>query len=75
VVGYRTAADTGVPNATCTPPATPAAPNTRDVRPGPGNLFLFTATGNGNSNEGHDYGVGRLSEEQRLALLEYLKSL
>jgi hypothetical protein len=75
VVGYRTAADTGVPNATCTPPATPAAPNTRDVRPGPGNLFLFTATGNGNSNEGHDYGVGRLTEEQRLALLEYLKSL
>jgi hypothetical protein len=40
-----------------------------------GNGFAFTASGPGNSNEGHDYGVGRLTEEQRLALLEYLKSL
>ena len=40
-----------------------------------GNSFAFTATGPGNSNEGHDYNVGRLTEEQRLALLEYLKSL
>ena len=29
----------------------------------------------GNSNAGHDYGVGTLSEPDRLALLEYLKSL
>ena len=41
----------------------------------PGNGFTFNATGNGNSNEGHDYNVGRLTEAQRLALLEYLKTL
>jgi hypothetical protein len=41
----------------------------------PGNGFTFTATGNGNSNEGHDYNVGNLTEAERLALLEYLKSL
>lgn len=41
----------------------------------PGNSFVVNATGPGNSNEGHDYNVGRLTEEQRLALLEYLKSL
>lgn len=29
----------------------------------------------GNSNAGHDYGVGRLTPAQRLALLEYLKTL
>jgi hypothetical protein len=29
----------------------------------------------GNSNGGHDYGVGGLNEPDRLALLEYLKSL
>jgi hypothetical protein len=40
-----------------------------------GNEFTFTATGNGNSNEGHDYNVGKLTEPERLALLEYLKSL
>ena len=40
-----------------------------------GNGFVFSASGPGNSNEGHDYNVGRLTEEQRLALLEYLKSL
>lgn len=40
-----------------------------------GNGFAFNASGPGNSNEGHDYNVGRLTEEQRLALLEYLKSL
>jgi hypothetical protein len=28
-----------------------------------------------NSNAGHDYGVGALTEPERLALLEYLKSL
>ena len=41
----------------------------------PGNDFTFTASGNGNSNEGHDYNVGNLTEDERLALLEYLKSL
>jgi hypothetical protein len=29
----------------------------------------------GNSNAGHDYGVSGLAEPDRLALLEYLKSL
>jgi hypothetical protein len=41
----------------------------------PGNGFTFTASGNGNSNEGHDYNVGNLTEAERLALVEYLKSL
>ena len=41
----------------------------------PGNGFTLTASGNGNSNEGHDYNVGNLTEPERLALLEYLKSL
>jgi hypothetical protein len=41
----------------------------------PGNGFTFTASGNGNSNVGHDYNVGNLTEAERLALLEYLKSL
>ncbi len=40
-----------------------------------GNTFTLTASGHGNSNEGHDYNVGRLTEEERLSLLEYLKSL
>ena len=40
-----------------------------------GNEFTFTASGHGNSNEGHDYKVGDLEEADRLALLEYLKSL
>lgn len=41
----------------------------------PGNGFTFTATGNGNSNEGHDYNVGKLTPQERSALLEYLKTL
>jgi len=41
----------------------------------PGNSFSFTATGAGNSNEGHDYKVGTLTDEQRWALVEYMKSL
>jgi hypothetical protein len=41
----------------------------------PGNSFTFTASGNGNSNEGHDYNVGKLTPDERAALLEYLKSL
>jgi hypothetical protein len=40
-----------------------------------GNDFTLVASGNGNSNEGHDYNVGKLTEAERLALLEYLKSL
>jgi hypothetical protein len=47
----------------------------------PGNASLFRtrdARGHavpGNSNEGHVYGVDRLSEADRAALLEYLKTL
>ena len=47
----------------------------------PGNVFRFQARDaqgvpiSRNSNEGHDYGVGNLTEAQRRELLEYLKSL
>ena len=47
----------------------------------PGNTQVFStvdAQGRpipGNSNAGHDYGNGRLSEAQRLALIEYMKKL
>jgi len=47
----------------------------------PGNSFVFQAVDDagkqvpGNSNMGHDYGVGSLTEAQRLSLLEYLKTL
>ena len=47
----------------------------------PGNVFKFQARDaqgipiSRNSNEGHDYGAGALQEPDRLALLEYLKSL
>jgi mono/diheme cytochrome c family protein len=41
----------------------------------PGNAFAFTASGNGNSNEGHDYNVGKLTDEERWALIEYMKTL
>lgn len=41
----------------------------------PGNGFTFNTSGQGNSNQGHDYNVGKLTEDERLALLEYLKSL
>lgn len=47
----------------------------------PGNAFLFRVKDGqgrsipGNSNEGHVYGVDRLSEAERMALLEYLKTL
>ena len=41
----------------------------------PGNSFPFNTTLAGNSNKGHDYGVGKLTETQRLELLEYLKTL
>jgi hypothetical protein len=41
----------------------------------PNNSFTFTASGPGNSNSGHDYGASTFTEEERLALLEYMKSL
>jgi hypothetical protein len=41
----------------------------------PDNGFSFSTTVTGNSNEGHDYNVGQLTEEERAALLEYMKSL
>jgi hypothetical protein len=41
----------------------------------PGNGFTFDTTKRGNSNVGHDYQVGTLTEEQRLALVEYMKTL
>jgi len=47
----------------------------------PGNVFKFQARDaqgipiSRNSNAGHDYGVGAMSEPERIALLEYLKSL
>lgn len=52
-----------------------------DWRPtAPGNRFRFDAfEGNrpkdGNANMGHDYGARRLSEDDRWALVEYLKTL
>jgi mono/diheme cytochrome c family protein len=45
-----------------------------DTRPGAnGNSFVFDTSLPGNSNKGHDYGVGSLTETERLELLEYLK--
>lgn len=41
----------------------------------PGNGFLFDTRVAGNSNQGHDFRVGELTDSDRLALLEYLKSL
>lgn len=41
----------------------------------PGNDFTFDTRLRGNSNGGHDYGVSRLTEEQRWALVEYMKTL
>jgi hypothetical protein len=40
-----------------------------------GNGFTFDTTLRGNSNIGHDYRVGELTEEQRRALVEYMKTL
>jgi len=40
-----------------------------------GNSFVFNTAMPGNSNKGHVYGVGSMTEAQRLELLEYLKSL
>lgn len=41
----------------------------------PGNGFTFDTKVRGNSNVGHDYRVGELTEEQRWALVEYMKTL
>jgi hypothetical protein len=52
-----------------------------DAPPADGNGFLLRTRDEdgvpiqGNSPEGHDYGVGSLTEEQRFAIVEYLKSL
>jgi hypothetical protein len=39
------------------------------------NPFLFDVTAPGNSNGGHDYGASRLSDAERTALTEYMKTL
>jgi cytochrome c peroxidase len=41
----------------------------------PGNGFTFDTRVRGNSNVGHDYRVGELTDEQRWALVEYMKTL
>lgn len=41
----------------------------------PGNGFAFDTKVRGNSNIGHDYRVGELTEAQRWALVEYMKTL
>ncbi|HEY1427025.1 MAG TPA: di-heme-cytochrome C peroxidase [Caulobacteraceae bacterium] len=41
----------------------------------PGNTFTYDTRLAGNSNAGHVYGVDKLTEPQRLELLEYLKTL
>lgn len=47
----------------------------------PGNSFVYRTQGDdgqllpANGNQGHDYGAAKLSEADRLALLEYLKTL
>jgi cytochrome c553 len=39
------------------------------------NPFVFDTSRPGNSNLGHDYGTGQLSDEDRQAIVEYLKTL
>jgi cytochrome c peroxidase len=41
----------------------------------PGNTFRLDTTLTGNRNVGHDYHVGDLTDEQRWALVEYMKTL
>ena len=41
----------------------------------PGNGFRFDTAKQGNANMGHDYGASKLSEADRTALVEYMKSL
>ncbi|MET1255556.1 di-heme-cytochrome C peroxidase [Aliikangiella maris] len=43
--------------------------------PGTDNEFLFDTQLLGNSNEGHNYGADTMNEQDRLALVEYLKTL
>jgi hypothetical protein len=51
------------------------------AKPATGRAWEFVAVGgdgksvDGNGNQGHDYGVSGLSEADRMALLEYMKSL
>ena len=40
-----------------------------------GNSFTFDTAIEGNRSEGHDYGVGSLSDEERWSLVEYMKTL
>jgi mono/diheme cytochrome c family protein len=41
----------------------------------PGNSFTFNTRLRGNSNNGHEYGAADFTEEQRWALVEYMKTL
>jgi hypothetical protein len=41
----------------------------------PANTFKFDTSLDGNSNAGHDYGASTLKDDDRYALVEYLKSL
>lgn len=42
---------------------------------GPGKAFTYDTSLPGNSNAGHDYGASALDDEQRFALIEYMKRL
>jgi hypothetical protein len=52
-----------------------------DAEPQDGRAFLLQTRDEdgepipGNSPEGHDYGVSNLTDEERFAIIEYLKSL
>lgn len=41
----------------------------------PDNRFVFDTGIDGNSNAGHDYGASKMTEANRLALVEYMKTL
>jgi hypothetical protein len=41
----------------------------------PGNTFTFDTSRPGNSNAGHDYGASAMNDQQRMALIAYLKTL
>ncbi len=45
------------------------------TEPSAENSFRFDVSGQGNANTGHDYGNARLNEQDRRALVEYLKTL
>lgn len=42
---------------------------------GPGSPFTYDTSLLGNSNQGHDYGASSFSDDDRYALIEYMKSL